>query len=174
MGNIIGMSVNILGGLFLPEHTLWIQDGKGKKPWDGVEDVNVDDYPGCYRLHDGEFVYYRVSQLHNANYPHEYKLENKDQYKAYHNAIGKKIEKAFKPGEKTDISVTLTLESAPSFLNYWHFEVITSLTGTSVRLRNNDSYRRMVYSHILNHVLCRDFLQENATPGSIPADIYTK
>ena len=30
VGTIVEMSVNLLGGLFIPEHTLWVQEGEGK------------------------------------------------------------------------------------------------------------------------------------------------
>ena len=174
MGNIVEMSVNLLGGAFLPEHTLWIQDGEGKLPWDGKKDVRVDDYPGCYRIHDGEFVYFKASILHHAVYPHDYQLKNKGQYKAYHDALKKNIEIAFKDGVATNISVTLVLDSDPTNLNYWHLKMVALLTGTDIELKNDSSYRQLVFSHILCHVLCKQFLQENATTGKITHDIYTK
>ena len=174
LGNIVEMSVNLLGGPFLPEHTLWIQEGEGKQPWDGIKDVKIENYPGCYRLHDGEYVFYKATLLHHASYPNAYQLKNKDQYKAYHNALKKKIETSFKEGAITNISVTLTLDSAPSNLNYWHFEMLTFLTGTSVELKNDSSYRKLIFSHILCHVLCKEFQQKDTTTCKITRDIYIK
>lgn len=174
MGNIVEMSVNLLGGLFLPEHTLWVQEGEGKHPWDGERDVRIEDYPDCYRLHDGEFVFYKASLLHQAEYPNEYQLENKSQYKAYHDALKKTIDKAFTEGVTTNISVTLVLDSDPSNLNYWHFVTRTILTGTTVELKNASSYRKLVFSHILCHVLCKEFQVQDTTTGMISPDVYVK
>ncbi|MBQ9356022.1 MAG: hypothetical protein IJT98_01850 [Prevotella sp.] len=168
------MSVNLLGGVFLPDHTLWIQVGDGKQPWDGQKDVRVNDYPGCYRMHDGEYVYFKATTLHHADYPNDYLLRNKGQYKAYHDALKKNIEIAFKDGVATSIPVTLVLVSDPTNLNYWHLKMITFLTGTTVELRNGSSYRELVFSHILCHVLCKQFLQEDATTGMVPPDMYMK
>lgn len=174
LGNIVEMSVNLLGGVFLPAHTLWIQDGEGKKPWDGVTDVEIENYEGCYHEHTGDYVFYRASLLHNAIYPHDYELKSKEQYKAYHQTLGKKIEREFKAGETTRISVTLSLRSDPTFLNYWHFIVVMTLTGTSSELKNANSYRQLVYSHILNHLLCHEYQPEDLTCGEIPENLYLK
>jgi len=130
--------------------------------------------PDCYRLHDGEFVFYKASLLHQAEYPNEYQLENKNQYKAYHDALKKTIDKAFTEGVTTNISVTLVLDSDPSNLNYWHFVTRTILTGTTVELKNASSYRKLVFSHILCHVLCKEFQVQDTTTGMISPDVYVK
>ena len=174
LGVIVQMSVNLLGGLFLPEHTLWVQEGEGKKPWNGQTEVSLKDYPDCYRLHDGEYVYYRTSVLHRANYPNAYQLENKNQYKAYHDVLKKTIDEAFKEGVSTKISVTLMLDSDPTNLNYWHFVMRTLLSGTTVELKNENSYRKMVFSHILCHVLCKEFKVKDMTTGKISPEAYMK
>ena len=174
VGTIVEMSVNLLGGLFMPEHTLWVQEGEGKKPWDGQKDVRLEDFPDCYRRHDGEYVFYRAALLHHANYPNDYQLENKDQYKAYHKALQEIINKAFVKGVATSIPVTLMLDSDPSYLNYWHFIVRTFLSGTTVELRNEGSYRKLVFSHILCHVLCKEFQEKDTTIGKIVPDVYLK
>lgn len=174
LGNIVEMSVNLLGGAFLPDHTLWVQVGEGKRPWDGKKDVRVEDYPGCYRLHDGEYVFYKANLLHHAVYPNGYLLKNKEQYKAYHNALNKEIDTAFKENVITNISVTLMLDPDPSNLNYWHLKTLTLLTEKMVELKNDSSYRKLIFSHILCHVLCKHFLQKDATSGKIRPDIYMK
>ncbi len=174
VGTIVQMSVNLLGGLFLPEHTLWIQEGEGKKPWDGHTEVRLEDFPDCYKSHDGEYVFYKAALLHHAEYPNNYQLENKDQYKAYHKALKKNIDKAFEEGVTTQISVKLMLDSDPTNLNYWHFLMRTFLTGTTVELKNEGSYRKMVFSHILCHVLCKEFQENDTTTGNILPAVYLK
>lgn len=174
LGTIVQMSVNLLGGLFLPEHTLWIQEGEGKKPWNGQMEVCLEDFSDCYKYHDGEYVFYKAALLHHAEYPNDYQLENKDQYKAYHKALQKNIDKAFEEGVTTRISVTLMLDSDPTNLNYWHFLMRTLLTGTTVELRNDGSYRKMVFSHILCHVLCKEFQIKDTTTGKIAPEVYLK
>lgn len=174
LGVIVRMSVNLMGGLFLPEHTLFIQEGDGKKPWDGVREIKIDEFPDCYRLHEGDFVFYRASLLHNATYPHEIQMKNKGQYNAYHEAVDKEIEKEFKDGIITKVSVTLELVSMPTNLNYWHLEMKTELTESKKELKNAESYRKLIFNHILNHILCKEFLYKDMTTGIITPDVYAR
>lgn len=173
LGPIVEMSVNLLGGLFLPEHTVLIQTGKGKAAWDGKTDIDVDGFNDCYMVHTGDFVYYRCGDLHHADYPNNYKFASKEPYRTYHQFVGKAIKEAFNQERTVSMPVTLLLVSDPTNLNYWHFIMNIILKENGEKLKNDRSFRGMIFNHILTHVLCRKFMRDNATTGNIAPEIYT-
>lgn len=174
LGEIVGMSVNLLGGHFLPEYSPILQKGKGKDPWDGFSDIAIADYSGCYEDTGYDYVFYRMDLLHGAAYPNVYKFNNKGTYKAYQTFLEQKVYPQFTDGIEVPISVTLTLEHAPTNLNYWHFVVKTSLTDDAKLLKRDGSWRDMIFKHLLLTVYCREATETLTTDGAIPVELYEK
>ena len=174
LGVIVDMSVNLLGGRFLPKYSSILQKGKGKASWDGLSDIALSDYAGCYEETGFDYVYYCMGLLHNAIYPNVYKFKNKDTYKAYQTFLEQKVYPQFTDGIEVPVSVTLTLEHDPTNLNYWHFVVKTSLTGGAKQLKRSGSWRDMIFKHLLQTVYCREATDTLTTDGTISVELYEK
>lgn len=174
LGSIVDMSVNLLGGNFLSKDTAWRQIGKGKELWDGISDINITDYEGNYILTDNDAVFYKGSLLHHATYPNEYSFRNNDQYKAFYKSLKRSITNQFEANRKEHILVNLTLSSAPTNLNYWHFEMKATVGDENVELKNDKSWREMLFQHLLNTVLCQQFESTVEEKSLIDSHIYKK
>ncbi len=174
LGTIVGMSVNLLGGTFLPEFTSFHQSDRGKDTWNGTSNINLADYEGCYEDLGDEFVFYKLPVLHRAIYPHEYKFEKKGSFRAYQDFIEKKLNEQFYVGIKVPITITLTLEHVPTNLNYWHFEMRVELIDEKKQINKRGSWRDLIFTHILTTVLCQEFTEKLETKGVISSELYMK
>lgn len=174
LGKIVGMSVNLIGGAFLPEFTSYNQLDRGKESWDGVSEINLADYEGCYEDTGFDYVFYKISLLHNAIYPNVYEFTKKGSYRAYQDFVDNKLNVQFKEGIKVPISVMLSLEHVPTNLNYWHFEMKTELTEEHKQISKEGSWRDLIFTHILMTVLCQDYSEELETTGVISPELYVK
>lgn len=172
-GTIVRMSVNLLGGTFLPEFTSFHQYDRGKETWDGTSDINLADYEGCYEDSGDDFVFYKLPVLHGALYPHDYKFEKKGNYRAYQDFVENKLNVQFTEGIKVPITITLTLEHVPTNLNYWHFEMRVELTDEHKQINKGGSWRDLIFTHILTTILCQEFTEKLETLGTIAPEVYT-
>ncbi len=174
LGKIVGMSVNLLGGTFLPEFTSFHQFDKGKNYWDGISDIKLADYEGCYEDLESEFVFYKLPLLHGATYPHNYRFEKKGNFRAYQGFVENKLKVQFTEGIEVPISITMTLKHAPTNLNYWHFEMMVELTDEHKQINKEGSWRDLIFTHILTTVLCQEFTEDLETVGKIETELYMK
>ena len=119
-------------------------------------------------------MFYRVDLLHGAEYPQKYRFEKKESYKAYQQFMEREVYPQFDAKREVRISVKLTLEHAPSNLNYWHFTTKVTVVDGGKELKRDGSWRDMIFKHLLLTVFCREFTTEQQTAGVIPSELYLK
>lgn len=132
--NLAEMSVNLLGGCFLPEHVKFTPKGV-------VDFIVKTDFDGIYEYcQDAQGIYLSIPDIHNAEFPSRRKFLNQGEFDKVKDAIAddtvnvedseindkKRLVAAFQKFSKdTEYSVKYRIQVVhrPTNANYWHCQI---------------------------------------------------
>ncbi len=177
--HIVKMSMNLLGGCFNEEHLVFRTLKEASKPWLS-EDIDFDLYRNnVENLGSAYPLYYSSEDIHRKNYPIELNFEkkDKDKYNALRNSVRTLCLDVFK-GMDTDVSMecTLFISHEPTKLNYWHvqLDVKPSLEDDSKSFKNDNSFRKDIYTQLVCDILCKKFIEEVDHIDPLPPCSYCR
>lgn len=118
--NLTEMSVNLLGGKFLPEYVGFIPSDN--RAWPECKDFN-----GTYH-YDSEAsgIYFLIGKIHDKCFPSERTFPDYKEYKKTEEAIASRLDKlksAFSKNNRYDVSYRILVEHRPTVSNFWHCQV---------------------------------------------------
>lgn len=158
--DIATLSMNMLGGAFLIRHCIYKVTGKASLRWPGKIDVFISDYLTDFEKLKGYCYFaYNVKDLHNAKIPFIL-TDNKDAKKLFRQLEleseleGKKL--------KSKTNGESIIAHTPSYLNYWHVELLVKDTDGKFIQRDegNNCVRNTLCSHIYEHILSVKFIKD--------------
>lgn len=177
--HIVHMSMNLIGGGFRPDHVIFVQKKPGSDPWNGAEDVCLEDFAHCIEeMAEATPVFYLASKVNNMERTVKATFNNSDAYKAFKNAmVNAKPDcwPEFYKGISVDVPFAICIEHAPSKLNYWHvqMEVYPKLTGEQLNSEGG-VWRERIFNQIRTAVLCIRFSRKPELKYDIPESLYLK
>ncbi len=118
--NLQEMSVNLLGGNFLPSHVCF-------RPKDNRLWPNEEVFNGEYEYYaDSIGIYISINKIHNKVYPSERTFPNLKDFQQQEAAIKPKLENLraiFQKNNKYTVMYKILISHKPTVSNYWHCQI---------------------------------------------------
>lgn len=183
-GEVVGLSLNLLGGHFTESHLKYVQKDKAASYWKEGTPVGINDLIEYVSVEEDRVpIYLPLLKLHNLQIPFKKSIASK-QLKKLPPGL------AVETGEDGNYQVeaTLKVKHAPTNANFWHVEFeLSDLTRDSeVKvIKNIKSYKverefkdqhvttKLVHS-LLNKIQFLAKKEAEAGIISIPESVYTK
>lgn len=174
---LAGMSVNVLGGLFLSGDERWQQNVSKDEEWTSG-DVDLKMYEGKYELRDVEAsVYFNFASADEMTWTFPRVFPDKAQHDKYKAAIIEGMSGVSVFSKKTPYVLNAHAEChhKPTVLNYWHVEVksyIDSIPPEEIT-NSGSSYRKKALNQMVETLRVKSTLNPPESVPEISMSIYT-
>ena len=156
----VHLSVNLMNSLFKNEYIKFCATGEAGKPWNGNA-IKLEDYLVHIKVNEtASAVFYKIGALHNRKFKKPLSLE-KDPYNAMKEALKAHALQAFDgKNERQDVDFNgyVGVDHVPVNMNYWHCQVEIYPKDSDQELKNDKSWRKEIFIHVMNNILAYDFL----------------
>lgn len=174
--SIVGMSVNLLGGHFNESHLKYYTPHKypSGQYWDGRSEINLIDFKGQHEIKKDAYpLYYSSRVVHRQQVPFGLRGLQKEQRKRI-NEVFKKSAHIF--NSDANITCEIFVDHRPNNLNYWHSQIeLKPFNAADCEcFRNNNSFRKGIYTQLMTDVLSRKFLKTLPSDLKIPICSYCR
>lgn len=168
----VHLSMNLMGGLFEPEHVRYAQKKPGDELWLPGTAADLADFTNCIEeIPEATPIFYLASDIEQSM-TIELMFKDKNEYKSF----GEKFYpgKSFDPNTQYPLEFRLEIKHAPTNLNYWHVQVeaIPQITGEELK-DQKAQWRKKIYKHIVDSVFREKFHIQRQTSYVISLDMYT-
>lgn len=189
IGQVIGLSLNLLGGLFDEKKHILYKPSKTspcKEDWDGktLYKVSPEDY--SMSSTEGFNLYYSVNDWYNFTFPYTTTAASQEQFSKMHQDqkaiadsegidIEKRICDIFKSKKDTFEMVARTrVNHHPTLMNYWHVQLDSYRGNSTTEVMDKDkptSERRKI-GNLLKNELKVNYWMEAKVDYSIDKQYY--
>ncbi len=166
------LSLNILGGRFMPEHSKFRILNEGIKKWNNRKYISLLDHLKDFEiLKNYCLVYINANGVDGQEIPYFLQQSNKD--------IRREVDKFFQHVEKPNLSdgkyelkALSRLIHDPVKLNYWHMELnIFDYQGSSMKYKGS-SYQKVLFQQVISDIISVNSNKEVPDYIKIPTKYY--
>ena len=171
------MSMNLHGGLFLPEHVRFVQKKPASDRWDGVSDISLEEYTVHVTENERYVpVFYRASELCQNGIKTLISFQDKSAYDAA-SKLFSESSSPFPPYEKDkyfEVTIEIRVEHVPTNLNYWHTQMEVYPPQGKKGLKDaNATWRERIFNQIRDSILCYRYAKSPQMDYKIPEELYS-
>lgn len=148
------LSLNVLGGLFLPKHTKFKvkMNTIGDEKWTGRPVYLVDCRNHYTELENGSTIYFNANALHGALVDYERPKDKNSEkiYEDFHSVVNGKYK----------LKAQITIAHEPTNMNYWHSELKVWLDGKELLPGESAKWMKGVGQQIISDLICMNAYPE--------------
>ncbi|WP_143014006.1 hypothetical protein [Mucilaginibacter sp. OK268] len=148
--DVPGMSLNMLGGKFIPEYNKFKTKAKGSEYWTS-QYVWLCEYIKDYEIIEHSFtnIYFQSEDLHKLDIPFTREI-NRDSKRLY---VSLNIDPTT-VGDKYKDNGQLFLKHCPTNLNYWHAEIaLTDIDEKELNRNKLNNSQKTATTYVIDHIL---------------------
>jgi hypothetical protein len=169
-GDILNMSMNLLGGKFKSKHIKFNPVKEATKIWDGKESIFYYKYHSFIQnLSQVTPIFFNVRDLHNQSIPYQ-RSKDKDVTKL----ISKLNIKAIETEGKYEFNGKSIVSHEPTLLNYWHVEFQIKDIENNLVSNTKSAWKKNVVEMALKHVISINASKECTEIIKIPTIYFKK
>lgn len=167
------LSLNILGGLFKPEHSKFRIIKEGGVRWRNKEFISIVNFLNDYQILENYcLVYIEANGVDSQDFPYS---------QPSHKDLDREVEKFFQHVDKPKVingsysfKGLSKLLHDPVNLNYWHMELnIFNYQGAPIQYKSNP-YIKVLCQQVISNIISANSFQEMPDFQEIPKTFYKK